>query len=109
MKNNFRPCLLIFFTLILIALVNACSSINNPTYGPVKDGNAQNVLLESIADDTQEVVFYSRAIWYPNKNGFNFFPAGKKSRKGVIIYTDRSVYFAEWASKQYKTLTICFP
>lgn len=49
----------------------------------------------------QDVIFYSRAIWYPNKNGFKFLPAGKKSRKGVIVYTNKGVYFSEWSGREY--------
>lgn len=82
----------------------ACSSITNPTFGPVQEENFQNIYLENIVEDQQEVIFYSRAIWYPNKNGFKFLPAGKKSRKGVIVYTDQGIYFSEWSAKQYKTV-----
>ena len=40
----------------------------------------------------------------PNKNGFKFLPAGKKSRKGVIVCTEKGVYFSKWsASKGYIT------
>ena len=86
---------------MLVLFLCSCASTNNPTYGPVQDENFHNVFLDSIANDQQEVIFYSRAIWYPNKNGFKFLPAGKKSRKGVIVYTDQGVYFSEWGSKQY--------
>ncbi len=92
------------FILTLILFLCACASTKNPTYGPVQDENFQSVFLESLADDQQEVIFYSRAIWYPNKNGFKFLPAGKKSRKGVIVYTDQGVYFSEWSSKQYTSV-----
>lgn len=93
------------FTVICIALLlMACSSITNPTFGPVQEENFQNIYLENIVEDQQEVIFYSRAIWYPNKNGFKFLPAGKKSRKGVIVYTDQGIYFSEWSAKQYKTV-----
>lgn len=82
----------------------ACESIANQTFGPIKEDNFQNIFLESIAEDQQEVIFYSRAIWYPNKNGFKFLPAGKKSRKGVIVYTDQGIYFSEWSAKKYTTV-----
>ena len=89
------------FILALVLFLCACASTKNLTYGPVEDENFQNVFLDSIAAENQEVIFYSRAIWYPNKNGFKFLPAGKKSRKGVIVYTDQGFYFSEWSSKQY--------
>ena len=31
-------------------------------------------------------------------------PAGKKSRKGVIVYTDQGIYFSEWSAKKYATV-----
>ena len=91
------PLVFFFITLLLVA----CASVTNPSFGPIKEDNFQNIFLESIAEDQQEVIFYSRAIWYPNKNGFKFLPAGKKSRKGVIVYTDQRIYFSEWSAKQY--------
>ena len=44
-------------------------------------------------------MFYSRAIWYPNKNGFKFLPAGKSSVKGILVCTNEEIYFAEWKAK----------
>jgi len=35
--------------------------------------------------------------------GLNFLPAGKKSKKGVIVYTNHSIYFSEWSAKKYNT------
>ena len=85
----------------------ACASTSlNPTFGPVKKDNFQSVFSESIAEDQQQVIFYSRAIWYPNKNGFKFLPVGKKSRKGVIVYTDKAIYFSEWSVKKYKAVFV---
>ena len=101
MTKNYQPFFKKSFILMLVLFLCSCASTNNPTYGPVQDENFHNVFLDSIANDQQEVIFYSRAIWYPNKNGFKFLPAGKKSRKGVIVYTDQGVYFSEWGSKQY--------
>ena len=89
------------FILALVLFLCSCANTKNLTYGPVQDENFQNVFLESITNNQQEVIFYSRAIWYPNKNGFKFLPAGKKSRKGVIVCTDQGVYFSEWSAKQY--------
>jgi hypothetical protein len=86
-------------------LLTACASTSsNPTFGPIKEDNFQSVFAESIEEDQHDVIFYSRAIWYPNKNGFKFLPAGKKSRKGVIVYTNKGVYFSEWSAKEYKTV-----
>lgn len=85
--------------------LTACASTSsNPTFGPVKGDNFQSIYAESIGVDAQEIIFYSRAIWYPNKNGFKFLPAGKKSRKGVIVYTRKGVYFSEWSAKKYTTV-----
>ena len=88
-------------TVLLIVFLNACTSTNNPTYGPIQNENFETVILETIDNNQQEIIFYSRAIWYPNKNGFKFLPAGKKSRKGIIVYTNLAVYFSEWNSKHY--------
>lgn len=91
-------------TICVACLVLACASVSlNPTFGPVKEESFQTIFSKSINEDQQEVIFYSRAIWYPNKNGFKFFPAGKKSRKGVIVYTKDAVYFSEWGGKKYTT------
>lgn len=100
MLKKIQTTLIILSATILFA---ACASTNNPTFGPVKEDNFQDTFLESIADD-QEIIFYSRAIWYANKNGFKFLPAGKKSRKGVIVYTDEEIYFSEWSAKKYNTV-----
>jgi hypothetical protein len=35
--------------------------------------------------------------------GLNFLPAGKKSKKGVIVYTNHGIYFSEWSAKKYNT------
>ncbi len=102
MLKNYQPYFIGPFILILIIFLFACVGTNNPTYGPVRDENFQNTFLESITDNQQEVIFYSRAIWYPNKNGFKFLPAGKKSRKGVFICTDKTIYFSEWRVKKYQ-------
>lgn len=86
-------------------LLTACASTSlNPTFGPVQEDNFQSVFAEGISENQQDIIFYSRAIWYPNKNGFKFLPAGKKSRKGVIVYTNKGVYFSEWRAKKYKTV-----
>jgi|GEM_PF-2381358 len=92
--------IIIFITIFL----TSCASISNPTFGPIQEENFPSVFAEIIEVDQQEVIFYSRAIWYPNKNGFKFLPAGKKSRKGVIVYTTESVYFSEWAGKNYNVV-----
>ncbi len=86
----------------IILLLEACASYTNPAFGPVKEENFQEIFLENIVEGEQEIIFYSRAIWYANKNGFKFLPAGKKSRKGVIVYTDQGIYFSEWVAKRYK-------
>ncbi|MEJ2114835.1 MAG: hypothetical protein P8X88_01990 [Gammaproteobacteria bacterium] len=93
---------LVFFPVTLLLV--ACASVANPTFGPIKEDSFPDFFLESIAEDQQEVFFYSRAIWYPNKNGFKFLPVGKKSRKGVIVYTDQGIYFSEWSAKKYTTV-----
>lgn len=94
----------LFFTLLLISCAKSGNLFVNPTFGPVQEEEFQNVFLESITEDQQEIIFYSRAIWYPNKNGFKFLPAGKKARKGVIVFTDLSIYFSEWSTKKYNTV-----
>lgn len=102
MRNKINPLFVVFSTVLLLF---ACASVTtNTTFGPIQEENFQSIFLESIAEDQQDVIFYSRAIWYPNKNGFKFLPAGKKSRKGVIVYTNQNIYFSEWNAKQYKTL-----
>lgn len=90
-------------TAFLIITVTACSTFESPTYGPIQANYFQDVFLQDIQITNQEIIFYSRAIWYPNKNGFKFFPASKKSLKGVIVYTDQAIYFSEWSVNQYKT------
>ena len=91
----------LFSTLLLISCANSGNLSVSPTFGPVQEEEFQNIFLDSITEDQQEIIFYSRAIWYPNKNGFKFLPAGKKARKGVIVYTDQSIYFSEWSTKKY--------
>ena len=90
------------FIFIISVFLYACTGANNPTYGPIQEDIFQQAFLESIVDKQQEVIFYSRAIWYPNKNGFKFLPAGKKSRKGIFICTNQAIYFSEWSAKQYQ-------
>jgi len=85
------------------SLILACASVGNPTYGPIKEDSFQDTYLSGVTEN-QQVIFYSRAIWYANKNGFKFFPAGKKSRKGVIAYTDQGIYFLEWSAKKYNAV-----
>lgn len=85
-------------------LLTACASTSNPTFGPVTEEDFQSVFVASIDENQQEVIFYSRAIWYPNKNGFKFLPAGKESRKGVIVYTNQAIYFSEWSGKNYEMI-----
>jgi len=99
-KSHFT---VLFFTLLLISCANSGNLSVSPTFGPVQEEDFQSVFLESITENQQEIIFYSRAIWYPNKNGFKFLPAGKKSRKGVIVYTDQGIYFSEWSAKKYNT------
>ena len=104
MHKKDQPLFISSLVLIFIILLQSCASITSPTYGPVQDEGFQNAFLESIADDQQQVVFYSRAIWYPNKNGFKFLPVGKKSRKGILVCTDQSIYFAEWSANKYQPI-----
>ena len=86
----------------IIFYLTACASVSlSPTFGPIQEDDFQNIISESLNEDVQDVIFYSRAIWYPNKNGFKFLPAGKKSRKGVIVYTNKGVYFSEWSGREY--------
>ncbi len=99
-KSHFT---VLFFTLFLFSCANSGSLSVSPTFGPVQEDDFQSVFLESIVEEQQEIIFYSRAIWYPNKNGFKFLPAGKKSRKGVIVYTGQGIYFSEWSAKKYNT------
>jgi hypothetical protein len=87
-----------------VLFLAACASTNSPSFGPIQDDAFQNIFLQDIAEDQQKIIFYSRAIWYPNKNGFKFIPAGKKSRKGVLVYTEQGVYFSEWNAKKYNTV-----
>lgn len=102
MNNKIKLLFTIFSTTFLIF---ACASATtNPSFGPVQEDDFQNIFTESLAEDQQDIIFYSRAIWYPNKNGFKFLPAGKKSHKGVIVYTSKGVYFSEWSAKKYKTV-----
>lgn len=104
MLNKFKSHFsILFFVLFLISCSSAGNLSFSPTFGPVQEESFQTVFLESIAADQQEIIFYSRAIWYPNKNGFKFLPAGKRSRKGVIVYTDQGIYFSEWSAKIYNT------
>ncbi|MFK7815122.1 MAG: hypothetical protein AB8B92_02200 [Gammaproteobacteria bacterium] len=102
MRNKINSLFLVFS---IVFLLFACASVTtNTTFGPIQEDNFQSIFLESLVEDQQDVIFYSRAIWFPNKNGFKFLPAGKKSRKGVIVYTNQNIYFSEWNAKQYKTL-----
>ena len=90
--------LCVFLGIFLVS----CANISSSTYGPVANDDFQNRFLASVKDEQQNVVFYSRAIWYPNKNGFKFLPAGKKSQKGILVITDQAVYFSTWkANKTY--------
>ncbi len=100
MSIKFKQYLLPTLLLILVA----CGTTHSPTYGPINEDVFQDVFLTSIGDQQQQILFYSRAIWYPNKNGFKFLPAGKKSHKGIIVCTDQGVYFTEWnTSGSYST------
>ncbi len=102
MRNKFKSLFIIFSSTFLLF---ACASVStNSTFGPIQEDSFQAIFLESLAEEEQDIIFYSRAIWYPNKNGFKFLPAGKKSRKGVIVYTNKNIYFSEWSAKQYKML-----
>ena len=92
-----------FACLFSVFFLYACSATSNPSFGPIKEDNFQTIISNSILEDNEDVIFYSRAIWFANKNGFKFFPAGKKSRKGVFICTDRAIYFSEWKAKKYST------
>lgn len=101
---NRRFTFLILLSVVFSFFSSSCSSISVSNYGPIANDDFQSIYLATIADDQQEVVFYSRTIWYPNKNGFKFLPAGKKSRKGVIVITNKAVYFSAWDSnKSYIT------
>ena len=93
--------LVLIVCILSIFFLFACSSTTSPSFGPVKEDNFQTIISESVLEGNEEVVFYSRAIWFANKNGFKFFPAGKKSRKGVFICTERAIYFSEWKAKKY--------
>ena len=93
-------------SLSVVLFVTSCANISTSTYGPIANDDFQNIFLAGIDDSQEEIVFYSRAIWYANKNGFKFLPAGKKSRKGVIVITDQAVYFSAWNSN--KTYTVEF-
>lgn len=99
-KSHFT---VLFFILLLFSCANSGDQSVSPTFGPVQDEEFPSVYLESLTENQQEIIFYSRAIWYANKNGFKFLPAGKKSRKGVIVYTDQGIYFSEWSAKKYNT------
>lgn len=87
------------YVIAFLLLVSSCSTMKSQTYGPVSDENFKDVFLNSVQNEQQEILFYSRAIWYPNKNGFKFLPAGKSSVKGVLVFTNESIYFAEWKAK----------
>lgn len=105
MLNKFKSHFsILFFVLFLISCSSAGNFSFSPTFGPIQEESFQTVFLESITEDQQEIIFYSRAILYPNKNGFKFLPAGGKSRKGVIVYTEQAIYFSEWSSKKYNTV-----
>ncbi len=84
----------------LLFLLSACGTTNSPTFGPVDDDQFEQQFLHNIKEREQQILFYSRAIWYPNKNGFKFLPAGKKSRKGVIVCTNEGVYFSKWSTSK---------
>lgn len=104
MLNKYKPYFLFFCAAWLLSSCSYSGNLSfNPSFGPVQEENFQTVFLESISEDQQEIIFYSRAIWYPNKNGFKFLPAGKKSRKGVIVYTNYGIYFSEWGASRYNT------
>ena len=91
--------------LISILYISACGTTGNPNYGVIDNNNFPEVFMSGITDKKQEIIFYSRAIWYPNKNGFKFLPAGKKARKGVVVITDKGFYFAEWRTgNNYQTV-----
>lgn len=94
---------LLFIYLFFLIIFSACGTIKSPTYGPVGEDNFEDVFYNNITTDQEDLLFYSRAIWYPNKNGFKFLPAGKKSVKGVFVYTNKSVYFVIWeANRSYR-------
>jgi hypothetical protein len=102
MNNKLKSILVIISSAFLVV---ACANvITNPSFGPIQDDNFQVVFSDSIDEDQQDIIFYSRAIWYPNKNGFKFLPAGRKSRKGVVVFTSKTVYFSEWNAKNYRTV-----
>ena len=88
---------------IILLMLCACGTPGNPTFGPITQDDFQEQFLVSVEDKHQQIVFYSRAIWYPNKNGFKFLPAGKKSRKGIIVSTDQGIYFSKWNKNGYTT------
>lgn len=93
--------LILIVCMLTIISLSACSSTTSPSFGPIKDEDFQAIISNSILENDEEIIFYSRAIWFANKNGFKFFPAGKKSRKGVFICTERAIYFSEWKAKKY--------
>jgi hypothetical protein len=102
MNNKSKSLLVIVCSAFLVL---ACTSATtNPSFGPIQDDKFQDVFLESIDEDQQDIIFYSRAIWYPSKNGFKFLPAGGKSRKGVVVFTRKNIYFSEWSAKKYTTV-----
>ena len=95
---------LLFATILL--LISACGTTFGPNYGVIKQNDFQDVFMSGLSDQQQEILFYSRAFWYPNKNGFKLIPAGKKSQKGVFVITDKGLYFSKWSSgeKNYKAV-----
>ena len=97
-KNNI---LLSTLCVLFVAVLFSCSGTTGPNFGPVKDENFQAIISDSMLEDGEEMIFYSRANWFANKNGFKFFPAGKSSRKGVLIFSNQAVYFSEWKAKRY--------
>ena len=102
-KYTIYPAILSLLFLLISCASNGTLSMN-PSFGPVQDNEFQSIYIESIAEEQAKIIFYSRAIWYANKNGFKFLPAGKKARKGVLVYTHQGVYFSEWTAKKYNTV-----
>ena len=51
--------------ILLLFLLSSCNTSNSPTFGPVSQADFQQRFLEDIRDEQQQILFYSRAIWYP--------------------------------------------